>query len=1024
MSADPGSRAGDAVSEALERAARVLPDQGPIDVFIHHNTLHAFQHLYFDDAVRAAAEVFGAEPYMSEEAYRALHREGRIEDEDLDAALATPGDAALADAAPGDAARRPFLAAPEVIARLAMLHPIEATTDAALAFQIDEDGLLERLRADVSSVARQRLVAGTRRALGDVDRQDAEAVATALVGRDGRARAELLAALDRRRGPPSDLALGVAALWASATRLARGHVSTSPARRAAVLRPRDRVLAASGLDLDERVHAVLVRLAAAFLDRGLAHWTAPRSPSFLAWAGSSLRDAALAPRWLALARERLAAFVAAGASAEVVIERCLAREALHVHEWGDYLERVALALPGWAGMFARLEHRPPWGEALTIAPRLADFLALRLVLDRAAADDAIEASSPADVPEAPRPPSERADAAFRLFQLLQLVGVAPSDLVLAAREDAHAALGVLDARDGIARRRLWHHAYERWHRRTILSAIAKNRALEAAEPPAAPRVQLVFCIDDREESLRRHIEEARPDFATHATAGFFGLAIAHHGLERARPEPLCPANQVPRHLVVEAPASRASGVEAHAGRRHLLGRLLHAAHVASRGLGRAALASLLAGTLALLPMLLRVLSPRLARAARDAAHRLVAARPSTRVGALAGEGSAPNIEPAADLARGFRREEAALRLTRTFEELGVQRFAPLVFVVGHGGSTRNNPHDSAYHCGACGGHRGAANARVFAALANDPDVRADLLAGGIAIPDDTWFVGACHDTTTDAVALFDVDLVPERHRALFAEARAVLDRARRLDAQERCRRFEAFPLDGDPDAALQHVEARAESLAEPRPELGHCTNAIAIIGRRALTRGLFLDRRAFLCCYEPDRDAGGRVLERILGAVAPVGAGISLEYYFSFVDNERFGSGTKLPHNVVGLLGVMNGHQSDLRTGLPWQMVEVHEPVRLLVVVESTPATLLAIAARAPVVRELVVNGWIQLAAIDPESGAVSVMTRDGFEPFSPDARPLPVAPSSTAYCGGRRGHLWPARVGRAGDARSEVSAA
>lgn len=996
----------DPLSRALERAARVLPDQGPIDVFVHHNTLHAFQHLHFDEAVRAAADLFGAEPYMSEEAYRAAHRDGRIEDEDLDAALALE----LATAETSPAA---FPAAPATIARLAMLHPVEATSDAALAFRIDEDGLLERPRPDVSAVARRRLVESTRRALAGVDRADAEAVATALVGLDAGARAELRAARDRHPAP-SDVALGVAALWASATRLARGYASRPPVRRRGVLRARDRVLAASGVDLDERVHAVLIRLSASFLDRGLAHWTQPGSPSFLAWASASLRRAALAPRWLATARDRLEVIAAAGASAEEVIEGCLAREGLRASEWGDHLERVALALPGWAGMFRRLERRPPWGEPLAVAPRLADFLALRLVLDRAAADDAPE---PALEPEPPRaPPSERADAAYRLFQLFQLLGAAPSDLAVAAREDAHAALRVLDARDGVARRRLWHHAYERRHRRAVLSAIAESRALEAAEARPPPRVQMVFCIDDREESLRRHVEEARPDFATHGTAGFFGLAIAHHGLDRARPEPLCPANQAPRHLVVEAPSGGASSAEALAARRRLAGRLLHAAHAASRGLARAALASLV-GVLALAPLLLRVLSPRLARAARDVARRLVAAPPGTRVGALAAAG--PRAGEPEELERGFDRDDAALRLARTFEELGIERFAPLVFVVGHGGSTRNNPHASAYDCGACGGHRGAANARVFAALANDPGVRAALRARGVTIPGETWFVGACHDTTTDAVALFDLDLVPERRRGLLAEVQAVLERARRLDAHERCRRFEAFDLDGDPEDALAHVEARAESLAEPRPELGHCTNAIAVVGRRALTRGLFLDRRAFLACYEPARDPDGRVLERILGAVAPVGAGINLEYYFSFVDNERYGAGTKLPHNVVGLLGVMNGHQSDLRTGLPWQMVEVHEPVRLLVVVETTPSTILAVAGRAPVIRELVVNGWIQLATIDPVTGDVSVMTRDGFEPFTPDERALPVARSSTAYYGGQRGHLWPARIaGRGGEPR------
>ena len=133
-------------------------------------------------------------------------------------------------------------------------------------------------------------------------------------------------------------------------------------------------------------------------------------------------------------------------------------------------------------------------------------------------------------------------------------------------------------------------------------------------------------------------------------------------------------------------------------------------------------------------------------------------------------------------------------------------------------------------------------------------------------------------------------------------------------------------------------------MAQPRPEYGHCTNAICIVGRRSLTRGLHLDRRAFLVSYDPNVDENDKVLERILAAVGPVGAGISLEYYFSSVDNETFGCGTKLPHNVTGLIGVMNGHQSDLRTGLPRQMVEIHEPMRLLLIVDATPESLLTVA--------------------------------------------------------------------------------
>jgi uncharacterized protein YbcC (UPF0753/DUF2309 family) len=180
-----------------------------------------------------------------------------------------------------------------------------------------------------------------------------------------------------------------------------------------------------------------------------------------------------------------------------------------------------------------------------------------------------------------------------------------------------------------------------------------------------------------------------------------------------------------------------------------------------------------------------------------------------------------------------------------------------------------------------------------------------------------------------------------------------------------------------------------------------------------MTRGLHLDRRAFLVSYDPAQDGTGAVLERILAAVGPVGAGISLEYYFSSVDNETFGCGTKLPHNVTGLIGVMNGHQSDLRTGLPWQMVEIHEPMRLLLIVEASPTALLAVAARQPEVAELVGHEWVQLVSLDPATGEWHVFEGGRFVPYEPAPTLLPVVEWSADWHLRSREHLRPALVRR-----------
>jgi uncharacterized protein YbcC (UPF0753/DUF2309 family) len=221
------------------------------------------------------------------------------------------------------------------------------------------------------------------------------------------------------------------------------------------------------------------------------------------------------------------------------------------------------------------------------------------------------------------------------------------------------------------------------------------------------------------------------------------------------------------------------------------------------------------------------------------------------------------------------------------------------------------------------------------------------------------------------------------------------------------------PLALSPADARRHVEGRSEDLAQTRPELGHATNAVCHVGRRERSRGLFLDRRAFLTSYDPTRDdADATILTRTLQAVFPVCGGISLEYYFSHVDPNGYGCGTKLPHNITSLLGVMDGAASDLRTGLPWQMVEIHEPVRLLIVCETTPEVMFGIMDKNPAIGNLARKGWVQLAVQAPDSNALHLFRDGAFRPYTPQAAHLPRAASSADWYRGWRDHLEFAEIG------------
>jgi uncharacterized protein YbcC (UPF0753/DUF2309 family) len=288
-----------------------------------------------------------------------------------------------------------------------------------------------------------------------------------------------------------------------------------------------------------------------------------------------------------------------------------------------------------------------------------------------------------------------------------------------------------------------------------------------------------------------------------------------------------------------------------------------------------------------------------------------------------------------------------------------------------------------------------------------------MARNGLDVPSSTVFLSGVHDTCTDAITFFDLDLLPKAHLKDFEAARATLERVGDRNAHERCRRFHSAPLNLSPAAARQHVEARAEDLAQTRPEFGNASNAMCVVGRRERLRGLFLDRRSFLQSYDPTQDnAEATILARILGAVVPVCQGINSLYTFSALDPVNWGCDTKLPHNVTSLLGVMNGAASDLRQGLPWQSVEIHEPVRCLFVIETTPEAMLLIMQRNKTIERIFRNGWAHLALLDPDTAELRVFRNDEFQIYQPENVELPRANSSVDWYTGSREHLEFAEIG------------
>jgi uncharacterized protein YbcC (UPF0753/DUF2309 family) len=962
------------LAQLIDRLAGLLPAQGPISIFIHHNTLHAFEHLAFEDAVTLAADRLGREPFLPEARYRQKLASGRILAKDVDALLAEQLGAAAADPVANVGTRQDLW-------RALVLHGIPAA-GRELAWILEETDALSRFRHDVPAAARASLAA-----LRDFD--------------------------DRL----SDEGGLVRRLWDACIAAAgRGAVRSDPERELPV-RHRDWLVAVHGIDTDDWIHPPLIRFLAGYLDQGLAHWSMPERNRGIHGCFLELYRTGLAAQcgpWARGLPVLVADDRAAHRNALESIANSLAALGVADDERAEYLTAELLALRGWAGIVRQIEERPDRVPARDITVTLRGYLAVRLLFERTAIAEAARqlsfAGRASDMrawlkaqlrPAAPPTISERA---WPLFHVAQLCGLDASSVERWTAASVNQVECELATLNGLRRRRILHQAFERAIRHRLYDAIVQH----APRPgPEAPVFQAIFCLDEREESFRRHLEEVEPACETFGTAGFFSVAMYHQAVSDAHPRPLCPVGIRPDHYVAEK-ESGSDGLRERSRRLHrrAAGFLGYNVHLGSRLPVRGAVLMTTFGWLALIPLVLRVVFPWLfSRWSRVQETTVSPVR--TRL-QLEREEVAPPIGKFS----GFTVREMADIVRRVVDDVGVRdRLSPLVLVVGHGSISLNNPHESAHDCGACGGGRGGPNARAFALMANDPRVRELLAAEGTAIGSTTWFVGGQRNTCDNDVTFFDQDLIPPECQPLFARAVEAIETARRREAHERCRRFDAVPRWYPPIAALAHVQGRAADLAQPRPEYGHATNAFCVIGRRSRTRGLFLDRRAFLVSYDPMRDPVGTILTRIMAAIVPVVAGINLEYYFSYVDPTGYGCGTKLPHNITSLLGVMDGAQSDLRTGLPWQMVEIHEPARLAIVVEGTRDRVLRVVQQNSGIERLVRNRWLWLACLDPHSGSLWELRADGFAPHVRQ-HPLPtVAGGSAEWYEGKRGFLPPAAL-------------
>lgn len=1014
------------LEQVIERAALLLPTQGPITAYAFLNALQALEHLPFHEGLKLGAKLYGCRPYMPANYYRTKLAHSRKRVEELSAVLLEDlGDSA--DVLIGFLGTRYHL-------RLAMLQYTLRMADATeLEWLIAESDALRKFRADAPGLNRERTIEETRHWVMRDLRNGASTRSAAGsfpdTSEDQRIR-EVVQRLFEAFGKSqveswSDdtwEAYALHLLWHVCQRgTERVMENITPTQR--WLRHRDALLEATGEDSDRLVHEVLTRFTACFVDQGFAGWMLPRRDqgyyrAFMAYYGQSKGPP---DRWLRGLKAEIERLEIAGTTPIESVCESLQLLGVDETEADMFISATLLALRGWAGMLWQLEVRPDRVPRSVAPGTLIEFLAVRLILERLAlthlATQELQTEQPLARLRTIVPPPETSEehltidqTAFIVFQLAQVRGWLPHDLHNLAQADWEALVAEVTAFSGLERRRLLHVTFERRFRTHALDAIVARVRRKPVEV-AQPRFQATFCIDAREESFRRHLEEVAPDVETFGTAGFYGVPMYYRGAADAHFAALCPVVIKPTRWVVEDVVYNLE--ETHRRRavaRRALGTASRRVHVGSRNFAAGAILATGAGALATVPLVARILFPRFSAQLRKTASSFVEAPNVTR---LRLERLDPTPSSEGD-GIGFSLEEMADMGERALRDIGLtSNFARLVLILGHHSACLNNPHKSCYDCGACSGQAGGPNARALAMILNDARVRAILSNNGLEIPAETYFIGGMHNTCTDSITFFDLDLMQRGHLHDFEAAKVILEETCRRNAHERCRRFDLAPLDISLDGALRHVEERSEDLAQTRPEYGNSTNALCIVGRWPRFRGLYLDRRPFLMSYDPTQDdEEATILGRILGAVIPVCAGINLQYTLSYIDNSGWGCGTKLPHNVTSLLGVMDGAASDLRPGLPWQGVDIHDPMRLVFVLETTEQAIRKVMDRNENVRNLLQNEWAQLAILDPHSDEIQVFHNNTFRPYKPESTNLPHASSSLDWYRGWREHLDFALIG------------
>ena len=947
-----------ALLHLVEEAAEPISQFWPMKGFVHHNPIHGFEHLPFDEAIQQAKTLFGAEGYLPNAEYRGFVKTGRIDERNIDRALVRLGP--KTDASFSLASRT--ITAAEV-QKIHLLYGMDTLEPALLDWQFASAGALQRPREG---------------AAGSLDLVDLWSHVQSVL------KLNNVSVDDKQQNPSDD----------------RSSKIELPFRRTLS----DWIDELADTSIVTTIDGQMIKWVSSFIDEGMAAWTMPDKHSgfYSAWRDLAQHD--LSGRLLGI-KKYAGKIAALPEDPESAIQESL--DALQIPEARreDYLTRVLAQLSGWTGVVRWRGLNPEDPIQKNNPIDIVHYLAVRLFYEVELTavhtsrhwkiDGTLPAvcsylesegfESHAVVISALVSSNKRAICTdgWRLFHLLQFLGLPPEALSDLSNEDALTLLSWLDAFPSEQHSPVWLEAYEDSYRDELLEKIVANRDKTPLENERS-LAQAVFCIDVRSEPFRRHFEQAGV-VETFGYAGFFGIPISHRGYDTDESLALCPVLLTPANSLFELPRE---GQQQELARYASGSRWTQFGEQLFHDMKHSPVASfLLVDVLGLffsIGLIGKTMLRRPYEFFMNALRGWFVQPVATEIDVSGGSEEAPQVtgQPIT-LDRGFSIDQQASFVEGGLRTIGITgNFARFIVLCGHGSTSDNNPYYAALDCGACGGRSGDPNARMFANMGNNPEVRKELVERGLEIPDDTRFLAGRHDTNSDRISLYDVQDVPASFLEDLSELRRIFQEGGEQQALNRCSGIPGTPKGMTAKQAYAHVEARGFDWANPRPEWGLSGNAGFIIGRRAMTKGVDLGGRCFLHSYNAISDAEGAILEKVMTAPLVVGEWINMEHYFSSTDPWNYGSGSKVIHNVVAGVGLMYGAESDLATGLPLQTmndgeIHNHEPMRLLTIIEANTEVIAAIISRHEVLQQFFHNEWVNLVALDPLSSKLHRYNKD-----------------------------------------------